>query len=39
MDKEVEHLKRMQDKWGNKVVQYNIKRSINPVIHVPLKGI
>lgn len=29
----------MQQKWGHKIVKYNFKRSTNPQIHVPLKGI
>jgi hypothetical protein len=29
----------MQKKWGNKIVKYDFKKSTNPIIHVPLRGI
>ncbi|MGG1571612.1 hypothetical protein [Fictibacillus sp. NRS-1165] len=37
--KEIEQLEIMQKKWGNKVVKYNIKKDVDPIVKVPLKGI
>lgn len=38
-DGEVEQLELMQKKWGKKVVRYNLSKSVNPIVKVPLKGI
>lgn len=37
--KEEEHNRRLQKKWGKDVVKYNMEKSINPIIKVPKKGI
>jgi hypothetical protein len=38
-NREVEQLQLLQRKWGSRVVKVNYQReSINPIIHVPLKG-
>ncbi len=29
----------MQKKWGSRVCKYNLRRSTNPEVHIPLKGI
>lgn len=44
LEKELEHAKMFQEKWGSKVVQINREtqmgnKSINPIVRVPLKGI
>lgn len=38
-DKEIEQMKIFKQKWGKRVVKGDIKKSINPIINVPLKGI
>lgn len=38
-DFEVEQAEKMVKRWGKKVVKYNLKRSTNPKVYVPLKGI
>jgi hypothetical protein len=39
MVREEEQNQLLQKKWGKKIVKYNIEKSINPIIKVPLKGI
>jgi hypothetical protein len=39
MDREKAQLELMQEKWGKKVIRFDIKKSVNPKIYVPLKGI
>ena len=39
LKREKEQAKIMQKKWGDKIVKYDFKKSTNPVIHVPLRGI
>jgi hypothetical protein len=39
MDEEVRQLTRLQAKWGGKVVTYDLSRSVNPRVRVPLRGI
>lgn len=38
LQKEKEQLERMVQKWGKKVVRYNLKKDVDPIIKVPLKG-
>lgn len=38
-DEEIRQLRRMQAKWGKEVVRYDLTKSLNPVIRVPLKGV
>lgn len=37
--KEVDQLELMVKKWGKRVVKYNLKKDVDPIIKVPLKGI
>lgn len=39
LQKEKEQLKLFQKKWGSRVVKYDLNKSVNPVVRVPLKGI
>lgn len=39
MPEEVRQLERLQRKWGSGVVSYDLSRSVNPRIRVPLSGI
>lgn len=39
LDEEIKQAEIMQKKWGKKVVKYNFKKSTNPRISVPIKGI
>ena len=37
--KEIDQLELMVKKWGKRVVKYNLKKDVDPIIKVPLKGI
>lgn len=37
--KEIEQLKRLEQKWGSKVVKYDVSKDVDPIVKVPLKGI
>lgn len=37
--KEVDQLELMVKKWGKRIVKYNLKKDVDPIIKVPLKGI
>jgi len=37
--KEREQAEIMKRKWGSKIVKYDFRKSTNPHVHVPLKGI
>lgn len=39
MPEEVRQLQRLQRRWGPKVVRIELHRSVNPIIHPPLKGV
>lgn len=39
MPEETRQLQRLQQKWGSEVVAYDLTRSVNPRVRVPLKGI
>ena len=39
IEKELEHNRRLQKKWGKDIVKFNMEKSINPIIKVPKKGI
>lgn len=39
LDEEERQLKLLQKKWGKRVVKYNIKKSVNPGVCVPIKGV
>ena len=38
-DTEIEQAKIMQKRWGSKVFRFNINKSTNGIVNVPLKGI
>lgn len=38
-DEEIRQLRRLQEKWGNEVVRYDVTKSVNPVLKVPLRGV
>ena len=38
-DKELQQLELLQNKWGKDIVKFDIAKSINPVVKVPIKGI
>lgn len=38
-DEEIRQLRRLQEKWGNEVVRFDITKSVNPVLKVPLRGV
>ena len=38
-DTEIEQAKIMEKRWGSKVFRFDIKRSTNGIVNVPLKGI
>lgn len=39
VDQEKEQAEIMQGRWGRKVVTYDFKKSFNPILNVPLKGV
>lgn len=39
MSVEREQLERLQKKWGKAIVRFNLQRSVNPVLRVPIPGI
>lgn len=39
MDREKEQARIMIKKWGDKIVQYKFEKTVNPLIHIPIKGI
>lgn len=39
MPEETRQLRRLQEKWGSEVVSYDLTRSVNPRVRVPLRGI
>lgn len=39
MPEEVRQLRRLQEKWGSEVVAFDLTRSVNPRVRVPLRGI
>lgn len=39
LDEERKQAKLMMERWGRGVVKYNFKRSINPILNVPIKGV
>lgn len=38
-DEEIRQLRRLQEKWGNEVVRFDVTKSVNPVLRVPLRGV
>lgn len=37
--REIENLERLVQKWGKKVIKYNLNKDVDPIVKVPLKGI
>ena len=38
-ESEVEQAKKMMDRWGSGVIKYDLKKSLNPRVRVPIRGI
>lgn len=36
---EIEQSKKMVERWGNKVLRYDLKKTLNPRVRVPIRGI
>lgn len=38
-DKEVSQLETFRKKWGKDIIRYDISKSLNPIVKVPIKGV